>query len=602
MSAIVSGIVNSTIGLLCNKLRDYTAGKLNEGDINDSQLRQIIVREIDDITTKLDGLSRKDLLASLSFFKEGVTELYISLETCGESCKKPSASQAHTDDEPEGAPSKTREQFPVKTVEGDAIDTISDIHKFIGNLKVASKKRYKSAEKSFQEAKRLATEAFHNTALSTEDRVMAGQLRIASRILGCLDDPEAAVQNCLLYLKELQDLPAIQAIFTVWRKKRFSSRLRARFNQVKRNDLVESIQAITGLLLHLTLQHTNMMTNCLNWPTINIGKEIYEPVKRQKEIMQQREKRKYTKAKQDPWRFQTDARFNDYDCAVTSKGEILSTILHEDALLTSESGTLVPSKDRLEITKPNGECSLFCTIPSENDGDILNKVCCFAVDENDNVYIVIEIPSCYENVQTQYKLLTFDENGKAIADRALDIIEELKSPQMSVTKDGKLVIYCDRIKSMYICDSTNAEKEYKFPLPLKNVCPEDIKELSFTVSDQNEIIYTFVKQSDDESFVMNIITMDGELKHEVKVPATTDWVLSMNVVFNHENKTILVSLCNDNDDSSATLTDTSFFSFSKNGELLNEFEIPGWEFHQLTSHSRGPIALVDRQSVTMLQM
>ena len=75
---------------------------------------------------------------------------------------------------------------------------------------------------------------------------MTSQICIASRILECLDDPEAAVYNCLLYLKELRDLLAVQAIFTVWRKKRFSSRLRARFNQVKRNDLVESIQAIPG--------------------------------------------------------------------------------------------------------------------------------------------------------------------------------------------------------------------------------------------------------------------------------------------------------------------------------------------------------------------
>ena len=81
MSAIVSGIVNSTIGLLCNKLRDYTAQRLNEGDISDSELRQIIVREIDDIKTKLDGLSRKDLIASLISLKEGVNRLYISLET-----------------------------------------------------------------------------------------------------------------------------------------------------------------------------------------------------------------------------------------------------------------------------------------------------------------------------------------------------------------------------------------------------------------------------------------------------------------------------------------------------------------------------------------
>ena len=578
MSAIVSGIVNSTIGLFCNKLRDYTAQRLNEGDINDSELRQIIVREIDDIKTKLDGLSRKDLLASLSFFKEGVTDLYISLQTYGESCEKPSTSQAHTeDDEPEDAPAMT-----IKQVKGDAIDTAFELHKFMGKLKIASEERYESAKKSFEEAKRLATEAFNNTALSTKDRVMAGQLRIASRILGCSDDPEAAVHGCLLYLKELQDLPAVQAMFTVWRdsKKGFISGLRARFNKMGRNDMIESIEAITGLLLNLTLQYTNMRTDCLNWPTINIGKEIYHPILHQKEIMKELERR-YTE--QDPHRFTTG--IVHYNCAVTSTGKILSrTPLKDD-------------QHGLKITKPNWECSMFCTIPSENDDDILNEICCFAVGENDNVYIVIATYSRYEKVPTQYKILTFDENGNAIADRALDIIEELKYPQMNVTKDGKLFIYCHGIKSMYICDNTNVEKDYKFPLPLKNVCLDDITKLSFTVSDQNEIIYTFVKQSDDESFVMHIITMDGKLKHEVQVqvPSFLVFQCSINVMFKHVNKTILVSLF-DGEHS------ISLFSFSKTGELLYKFQIPGWHHHQLTSHPNGPIAMVDDHKVMTLQM
>ena len=221
MSSIVIGIVISTIGLLCNKLRDYTAQRLKDGDISNSKLRQIIVREIDDIKTKLDGLSRKDLLASLSFFKDGVTQLCISLETYGESCEKPSTSQAHTeDDEPEGAIAMINKQ-----VKKDVIDTAFDLHKFMGNLEIASEERYQSAKKSLEEAKRLATEAFSNTALSTDDRVMAGKLRIASRILGCLDDPDAAVHSCLLYLNELHDLPAVQAMFTVWQnsKKGFTS-------------------------------------------------------------------------------------------------------------------------------------------------------------------------------------------------------------------------------------------------------------------------------------------------------------------------------------------------------------------------------------------
>ena len=130
---------------------------------------------------------------------------------------------------------------------------------------------------------------------------------------------------------------------------------------------------------------------------------------------------------------------------------------------------------------------MFCTIPLENDGDISNEICCFAVDENDNVYIVIKISSRHKNFSTQYKLLTFGKNGDALAERSLDIIEKFRSPQRTVTKDGKLVIYCDRIKSMYICDSKDGEKDYNFPLPLKNVCPDDIFIRSFTVSDQNEI-------------------------------------------------------------------------------------------------------------------
>ncbi len=258
MSAIVSGVINSTVGLLCSKLRDYTAERLNEGDLNDQQCRQIIVRELDDIKSKLDGLSRKDLLASLSFFREGVTRLYASLETSGESCDGPSTSQTSVENESqvEGATA----MILVAQAERDVIQRASELCDLIGNLKIASQERYRSAKESFKETKRLATEAFNNEGLSSEDRLMASKLRIASRILECLDDPEAAVRDCLLYLTELQDLPAVQAMFSVWydSDKGITSRLRARFNQSKRNVNVESIQMINALLLDLASKFTNI--------------------------------------------------------------------------------------------------------------------------------------------------------------------------------------------------------------------------------------------------------------------------------------------------------------------------------------------------------
>ena len=80
MSSIVTGILSSTVGLLWNKARDTTAKKLKDGGITDAKIREIFVRELDDVKTKLDGLSRKDLLSSYSFLQEGVQLLNASLD------------------------------------------------------------------------------------------------------------------------------------------------------------------------------------------------------------------------------------------------------------------------------------------------------------------------------------------------------------------------------------------------------------------------------------------------------------------------------------------------------------------------------------------
>jgi hypothetical protein len=595
MSAILSGVLNSTIGLLCSKLRDYTAERLNEGDANDEKCRQIIVRELDDIKSKLDSLSRKDLLASLSFFKEGVTRLYTSLETSGESRDGSSTSQASVEDqfEVEGATA----MIPVTQAERDIIQRVSELSDLIRNLKVASQERYKSAKKSFEEAKRLATEAFNNAALSSEDRLMASKLRIASRILECLDDPEAAVRDCLLYLKELQDLPIVQAMFSVWydSDKGITSRLRARFNQKERNVNVDSIQMINALLIDLAMKFTNISMGCLNWPTIKIGKERYHPVLHNNAVLKEIEKNDM----QFPWIWDLPERI-DYGCAITGKGEILSRL-----------------EDSLKLTRRNGECELFCTIPSENDGDILNKIRCLAVDEHDNVHTVIEIPSCYENVPTKYKLLTFDANGNVKADRSLDITEETtRRLEMSVTKEGMIVIYCCERNTMYICDITNVKPDYEFPLPWKNVNPYDINQFSFTVSNKNEIICTFSKDKNLKRFYMYIITMDGKLKREVQVPAIHPDPHRLSVVFNHVNGTILVSMDGDDSDDDDSDDDndrftkidfrkhdhTTIYTFSNTGELLHQFNILDW-YIRLISHPNGPIALVPVSSkVVMVQM
>ena len=80
MTSIVTSILSSTLGLLWNKARDATAERLKDGDVTDSKIREIVVRELNDIKTKLDGLSRKDLLSSYMLLEEGVHLLNDSLD------------------------------------------------------------------------------------------------------------------------------------------------------------------------------------------------------------------------------------------------------------------------------------------------------------------------------------------------------------------------------------------------------------------------------------------------------------------------------------------------------------------------------------------
>ena len=76
MSSIVTAVFKATVGLLVNKGRDVVAERLKDGDVTDKQFRDLIVREIDDIESKLEGLAKRDLLASVSFFNEGIEFLY----------------------------------------------------------------------------------------------------------------------------------------------------------------------------------------------------------------------------------------------------------------------------------------------------------------------------------------------------------------------------------------------------------------------------------------------------------------------------------------------------------------------------------------------
>ena len=195
--------------------------------MTDEECRQLIVRELDDMKTKLDGLARKDLLSSISFLKEGITFLNISQDdqsTDGAT----SSPQEQKEDFSQAVASMQLMVAGSSSVFNEACSLA--LSKEIQRLNIASGTRFASAKRAFEKSNTKATEAFNNEALSTEDRIMATKLRVISRILESLQDPDAAATTCQVYLEELHSMPAVRKMFSVL----LEGGMKSLFNKTKR--------------------------------------------------------------------------------------------------------------------------------------------------------------------------------------------------------------------------------------------------------------------------------------------------------------------------------------------------------------------------------
>ncbi|KAL9966988.1 hypothetical protein ACROYT_G025139 [Oculina patagonica] len=171
--ASMTAVFKSTIGLLVNKGRDKAAEKLKDGDVTDQKFRGLIVREINDIKSKLDGLSKKDLLASISFFEEGIELLYEMFDNA----RSRSEDGAVTTQVAQAA---CAEAFPL--AEGLRTLDLTDLDKTAAGALSIAKERFKDSRKE-------ATRAFKNEALETSDRILAMQYRVMATILETVDNP-----------------------------------------------------------------------------------------------------------------------------------------------------------------------------------------------------------------------------------------------------------------------------------------------------------------------------------------------------------------------------------------------------------------------------
>ena len=234
-----------------DKGRDEAAKKLKDGDVTDQQFRGIIMREIDDMKSKLDGLSRKDLLASIGFFREGIELLYEVFEE-----------------------KRSRSEYGADTAQAACAEAVS-LAEGMKHLELteSATRQLTNAKKRFERAREMATIAFSNEALSTSDRILAMQYRVMATVLETIDHPADAVAPCKVCIEELNGLPVVQRSFQEQLRTGIMA-VKSLFNKEERRKVISGVCLVNRVVYDVT-QTAHVKEPFTNEP---FAKELFPPL------------------------------------------------------------------------------------------------------------------------------------------------------------------------------------------------------------------------------------------------------------------------------------------------------------------------------------
>ena len=568
MSSIVTSILSSTVGLLWNKTRDKTAESLKDGDITDAKLREIVVRELNDIKTKLDGLSRSYLLSSYSFLQEGIQLLNVCLEKFEQKAvvNEGNDDRGETSRMPSGG-------------ESDILNEALQLSQAMGKLQIVSKE-FESAKERFKDARKRATDAFCNEGLNIQDRIFAAKLRVVSEILECLDNPDTAASSCLLFLEKLHGLPAVREIFSVY----FDGGVKSFFKKTERAENVKSVVMINYVLYRFVSKFSSKCCSALAWPTIQLPDRSFNPICNWEEVSTR--KSWGEDFIEPPNRLKLNELMYPSNSAVNSRGEIVS--------INRESGDMTVIS-RIGTTK--------LSFPTEDKEArvIVRQVLGVGINEENDVYLVV-FEKTSENVYGYAALYILDEHYTRVKHKStLHFLSKLsefrfKFVKMAVKKNNNIVITpaVSDDYYVYICDNAG---QLKHRFLWERIKPELGRKMT-SISDKNEVILALFLSDN-----VDLYTEEGKLKVTLKLPAGH---VVYGVAFHFIVRKIIVF-------SRLSLyfwspTEYLFFlhCYSETGKLENstflfkkESCISDFAF-AITSHPSGPVAFVGEKSITYI--
>ena len=545
----LTGILSSTTGLLFNKTRDWAAKKLHEnGDVTDEAICSLIVREVNDIKTKIDGLLHKDLNSGCDSLEEGINFLNTAIAESNFE-KKALLNETQHDG---GKTTMTMSNTVGSDVLFNKCLKLSDV---VAKIKVDSGKNFQSAKERFKRAREKAADALGIYTLSIEDKIFATKLRIVSEILECLDSPETVFTGCLPVLEKLHNLFAIQKIFTVYLKGGFWSI----WQREKRSECVKSVMMINYVVFQHGLKF-NDENPALRWPTIKLSDRSFYPISQWKLINMGNE------LDQHPGRIAVDEEMSPCDAVVNSQSEVIVAVYPNSIKIISRTG----KSKMVELPDP----TKFGKVRDQSVEQL-------AVDKNDKVYVVRKLTTQTEHgCVRSYVLSPLSEKYDVIDTHLLDFLKVMSEEiKMVINKDNDIIITHIASDYVYICNDVG-------------IVQREIETTTFksrpilAVSNKNEMITSHYARQD-----ITIYTESGPVS--IKLP-TNHKVFC--VAFHHVMCKIIVLTWKDDDNSYFMLI------YSESGELETTISPDQYSrfYPAITSHPSGPTVVVMNKSITFI--
>jgi hypothetical protein len=557
MTFIVTSILSSTVGLLWNKARDSTAAKLKDGGVTDAKIREIVMRELNDIKTKLDGLSRKDLLSSSRFLKEGVDLLYVSLDKS----KLEQKAVIHPTEQDRGETSRMS-----SGVEFGILSEALELSHAIEKMVVNSDKQFESAKERFKEARKSATYAFCNEALNINDRIFAAKLRIVSEILECLDSPQTAITGCLSFLEDLHSLPAIRDMFYVY----LNGGVKSWLGKAERAKNVKSVMLINYVLFNLKFKFSRTLTDRVTWPGIELTDRSFNPILDWKEVST------------------TKSMGNELGQPSQQLILIGAGIYPTLSAVDSHGNVVVGLKGNIKVISRTAAESKVIKLLDPGEGKVIDQsIAGFAVDKNNNVYVIRWLKTRTENSDVEsYVLNVLDENYNVKHDCRLDFFQVTSlgydTMEITINRNNNIIMIKDGDSNVYVCDNVGQLK-HKFK-------SHTIGVTRLSISNKDEIMI-----SSPYSTTVHFYSEEGNLKSTIKLPEGHEVV---GMAFHHVIRKIIVL--------TRVRIERSYFlvCYTETGELESstlfcKISYSGF-FPSITSHPSGPIVVVRQNSITFI--